>query len=76
MRRVRARWLSGVVGAGYAFVFTGLALLVPMQRGGMAGIILVAFLFLFPAVGLMLGSLKLPRSTPLLQSDRPDTGSS
>ena len=74
MKRMRARWLSGVVGAGYAFVFTGLALLVPMQRGSLAGISFVAFLFLFPAVGLIVGSLKLPRSMPPGQSDRSGTG--
>ena len=76
MRRMRARLLSCAVGAIYAFVFTGLALLVPMQRGGLAGTILVAFLFLFPAVGLILGSLKLTRSIPPLQSDRPQSGGS
>ena len=76
MKRMRARWLSGVVGAIYAFVFTGLAILVPISRGGLAGPVLVAFVLLFPAVGLILGSLKLKRSISPLQTDRPQAGGS
>ena len=73
---MRAHWLSGAIGASYAFAFTFLAFLTPMGRGAEsgAGRLLFGFLFLFPAVGLILGALKLKRSNLPLQSDRPQAG--
>jgi len=76
MRRARARWLSGVAGALYAFVFVALSLFVPMSRGSLGGQVFVAFFFLFPAVGLLLGSLRLKRSISPLQTSRPQAGGS
>lgn len=64
MNRMPARWLSGAVGASYAFTFTVLAILTPVGpgAGSGAGRFLFAFLFFFPSVGLILGALKLKRS--------------
>jgi len=73
-RRTRARWLSAVVGGIYPIVMVFLSMFVPMQRGSPGAIALVVFLLLFPAVGLVIGALKLKRSNLPLQPDRPQAG--
>jgi len=76
LRRVRARWLSAVVGSLYSFVFVALSMSVPVRPGSLSGVALVMFLLLFPAVGLVVGSLKLKRSNLHSQPDRPQAGGS
>jgi len=60
MRRVRARWLSAIVGSVYALVFVILALLIP-QGKSLGGQVLIVWLFLFPAIGLPLAAWKLTK---------------
>ncbi|TMH66890.1 MAG: hypothetical protein E6H57_12830 [Betaproteobacteria bacterium] len=74
LRRMRARWLSAVVGGIYSVVVVALSMFVQMQPRSLGGIALVVFLFLFPAVGLVIGASKLKRSNLSLQPDRPQAG--
>ena len=71
LRRIRARWLSAVVGSIYSFVVVALSMFVQMQPRSSASVALVVFVLLFPAVGLVIGALKLKCSSLSLQPDRP-----
>jgi hypothetical protein len=62
LRRIRARWYSAFVGGTYSFVFVALSMSVQMQPGSPGVRALIAFLFLFPAVALVIGALKLRRA--------------
>jgi len=62
LRRMRARWLSAVIGGAYSLVFVGLSMLVPLARGSTGSKAQIAFLLLFPALGLIAGALLLKRS--------------
>ena len=72
MKRMRCRWLSAAVGSTYTLVYVALSMLIPM--GSPNETIYVTWAFFFPAAGLILASLKLKRSNPALQFDRPQAG--
>ena len=74
LRRMHARWLSAFVGSIYSFVIVALSMFTQIQPRSPAAIAMGAFLYLFPAVGLITGALTLKRSNLSLQPDRPQVG--